>query len=226
VEALLRWNHPDQGLLGPASFLAVAEQAGLMGHLGRWVLAESCAQARSWLDDGLPVHRIAVNLSAQEFLRHDVVSLVESTLARTGVPADVLEIEITEGVALQSLDNVLATLTSLRALGVRIAIDDFGTGYSSMSYLQRFPIQTLKIDRSFMSRVADDEHSAAIASMLVDLCTQLSLDIVAEGIEHEAQRTFLAERGCITAQGNLFCEPLRADEITRVLRSGLVAKIA
>jgi len=221
VEALLRWNHPDQGLLGPAAFLAVAEQAGLMGHLGRWVLAEACAQARSWLDDGLPVQRIAVNLSAQEFLRHDVVSLVAQTLARTGVPADVLEIEITEGVALQSLEHVLATLTSLRTLGVRIAIDDFGTGYSSMSYLQRFPIQTLKIDRSFMSRVADDEHSAAIASMLVDLCRQLNLDIVAEGIEHEAQRVFLAERGCITAQGNLFCEPLPAEAITRVLRNGL-----
>jgi len=226
VEALLRWNHPTQGLLRPNAFLNVAEQAGLMGHLGRWVLAEACTQARVWLDDGLPVHRLAVNLGAQEFLRHDIVEIVAQTLAHTGVPASVLEIEITESVALQSLDHVLATLSNLRALGVRIAIDDFGTGYSSMSYLQRFPIQTLKIDRSFMRRVGEDEQSAAIASMLVGLCHQLELDVVAEGIENDAQRRFLVDRNCVTAQGNLFCRPLPVDELTRVLHRGLPLPIA
>jgi len=226
VEALLRWDHPVQGLLGPSAFLAVAEQAGLMSHLGRWVLAEACTQARGWMDAGLPVRRLAVNLGAQEFLRQDIVQLVADTLEHTGVPANLLEIEITEGVALQSLDHVVTTLADLRALGVRIAIDDFGTGYSSMSYLQRFPIQTLKIDRSFMQRVGEDGQSAAIASMLVDLCRQLDLDIVAEGIENDAQREFLTQRGCTTAQGNLFCRPVSASEMTELLAAGLGARVA
>ncbi len=226
VEALLRWEHPVQGLLGPAAFLDVAEQAGLMSHLGRWVLAEACSQARSWMDAGLPLNRIAVNFGAQEFLRQDIVQLVADTLTRTNVPAEVLEIEITEGVALQSLEHVVTTFADLRELGVRIAIDDFGTGYSSMSYLQRFPIQTLKIDRSFMQRVGEDGQSAAIASMLVDLCHQLELDIVAEGIENDAQWQFLTQRGCVTAQGNLFCKPVTADEMTVLLSTGLAVRVA
>jgi len=225
VEALLRWNHPTRGMLGPGAFLSVAEQAALMGQLGRWVLAEACNQARAWMDAELPVHRIAVNFGAQEFLRHDVVEIVAQTLAHTGVPAEMLEIEITESVALQNLDHVLSTLSNLRALGVRIAIDDFGTGYSSMSYLQRFPIQTLKIDRSFMHRVGEDAHSAAIASMLVDLCHQLDLDIVAEGIETELQRSFLKERGCQIAQGHLFCRAVSAEEMTHLLSVGLGASV-
>lgn len=224
VEALLRWQHPVRGLIGPGEFLAVAEQAGLMGNMGRWVLNAACSQARLWLDDGLTFGRLSVNLGAQEFLRQDVVKLVATTLEQSRIPAHLLELEITEGVALQNINHVLRTLSQLRELGVRIAIDDFGTGYSSMSYLQRYPISTLKIDSTFMRRVDSSEHDAAIAAMLVNLCGQLDLDVIAEGIENDAQLEFLFKRGCITAQGNLFSPPLPAEEVAVLLAKGLTVR--
>jgi len=224
VEALLRWNHPERGVVAPGDFLNVAEQAGLIGHLGRWVLAEACMQLRTWRDDGIDVDRVAVNLSAQEFLHHDVVDTVAQTLAHTGISGDMLELEITESVAIHNLDQVLSTLTGLRALGVRIAIDDFGTGYSSMGYLQRFPIQTLKIAQTFMRDVDSDDQSAAIASMLVSLCRRLNLDIVAEGVECESQLAFLEAHSPLIIQGNLYCEARRAAQIAEVLRNGIAIK--
>lgn len=219
VEALIRWNHPDRGLLWPGDFLPVAEQAGLMSHMGRWVLAESLAHAREWIDADIAPPRLAVNLGAQEFLRTDVVNLVVDLLEQARVPAHMLEIEITEDVALRNVEQVMHTLSALRERGVRLAIDDFGTGYSSMSYLQRYPIDTLKIDRSFIRQLSDDSDGTAITAWLIELCDKLDLDVVAEGVENEMQRRFLLTRGCFRAQGNLLCAPLPADEMTDYLRA-------
>lgn len=224
VEALLRWNHPQRGLVLPGEFLRVAEQAGLIGHIGRWVLAQACSQAREWMDAGIDVGRVAVNLTAQEFLHQDMIENVAATLERTGVPPQMLELEITESVAIQNMDQVLATLTGLRDLGVRIAIDDFGTGYSSMSYLQRFPIHTLKIAQTFMRNVHMNPQSAAIALMMIALCRELELDIVAEGVENEAQLEFLQGRGAMYIQGNLFCEARPASEVGEILKTGVIVR--
>lgn len=218
MEALIRWNHPERGLLWPGDFLPVAERAGLMSHMGRWVLAESLAHLRGWLDAGIAPPRLAVNLGAQEFLRTDVVNLVADLLGEAGVPASMLEVEITEDVALRNVDQVMHTLTELRALGIRLAIDDFGTGYSSMSYLQRYPIDTLKIDRTFIKQIGEGDDDTAITTWLIELCDKLDLDVVAEGVETEAQRRFLLGRGCLQAQGNLLCPPLPAAQMTEYLR--------
>ena len=220
IEALLRWNHPDRGTIGPAHFMAVAEQSGLMTDIGPWVLETACAQARLWESRSIEFGRIAVNLSAREFQQADVVGTVSRILKRTGLAPERLELEITETTALQDIERLLDVLQQLRSLGVRIAIDDFGTGYSSLSYLKRFPIQTLKIAQAFMRDVHENEQSAAIARMMIDLCLLLELDIVAEGVEHPMQLEFLARHGCHVIQGHLCSLPLGAEEITELLSSG------
>lgn len=218
VEALIRWIHPERGLLWPGEFLPVAEQAGLMSHMGRWVLSESLMHTREWLAEGIAPPRLAVNLGAQEFLRTDVVTLVTSLLEHAQVPAHMLEIEITEDVALRNVDKVMRTLSALREAGVRLAIDDFGTGYSSMSYLHSYPIDTIKIDRTFIARIREDGDDSTVTAWLIELCDKLDLNLVAEGVETELQRDFLMGSGCIRAQGNLLCPPLPADEMTEYLR--------
>jgi EAL domain-containing protein (putative c-di-GMP-specific phosphodiesterase class I) len=221
VEALLRWNHPERGLVPPDDFLPVAEQAGLITHIGRFVLTEACTRARTWHDAGLQFGKIAVNLSAREFMQPGLIPTISATLESTGLSARMLELEITETVAMHGTEHVLATLKRLRDLGVRIAIDDFGTGYSSMSYLQRFPIQTLKIAQTFMRDVCCDTESAAIAGALIELCNVLELDIVAEGVETLDQVAFLAERGAHVVQGYVFCKPVPHDELCRRLERGI-----
>ncbi len=221
VEALLRWNHPTLGLLMPRSFLELAEQAGFMGDIGRWVLEEACTQAAEWHRQGRKFGRIAVNLSPREFVQQDIVDNVASALARSGLPADMLELEITETIAMYNVEQILAILSLLRDTGVRVAIDDFGTGYSSMSYLKRFPVQTLKIAQTFMRDVHIDLQSAAIASMLIQLCRELGLDIVAEGVEHPSQLEFLREHGCYVIQGYIFSAPLPAAELEALLDEGV-----
>ncbi len=226
LEALLRWNHPVDGVVAPGGFLEIAEQAGFMGQLGKWVLDTACRQAAEWLDAGCEFDHIAVNLSAKEFVQQDIVGNVKRILAETGIEPCRLELEITETTAMHNVENVFAVLSELRELGVRIAIDDFGTGYSSMSYLTRFPIQTLKIAQDFMRDVHISQQSAAIASMLVELCHQLDLDIVAEGVEHPSQLEFLRERGCFVIQGYIFSEPVPASEIVGLLELGLTLSSA
>jgi EAL domain-containing protein (putative c-di-GMP-specific phosphodiesterase class I) len=221
AEALLRWNHPTRGLMAPGDFIYVAEQAGLIGEIGRWVLETACAQAQAWLAEGLVFDRIAVNLSAREFVQRNILQSVVETLAVTELPAHRLELEITETIAMYSTEQILRILRSLRAEGVRLAIDDFGTGYSSLSYLKHFPVQTLKIAQDFMRDVDVDSQSAAIASMLITLCNALGLDIVAEGVETESQLNFLQERGCHVIQGYLFCRPVPAKELRTILEHGL-----
>jgi diguanylate cyclase (GGDEF)-like protein/PAS domain S-box-containing protein len=223
VEALLRWEHPDHGELTPAAFMEVAEQSWIMGRLGKWVLWEACSQAKAWLDDGLDFGRLAVNLSAREFRQNDVVASVAQVLRDTGLPAERLELEITETTALDSIESVLEKLNALRALGVRIAIDDFGTGYSSLSYITRFPIHTLKIAQSFMCDVHMHDQSAGIAGMMIDLCQLLELDIVAEGVECHDQLDFLSQRGCHVIQGYLFSKPVWPDEVATLIAAGGIA---
>jgi diguanylate cyclase (GGDEF)-like protein/PAS domain S-box-containing protein len=221
VEALLRWNHPAHGELLPKSFLELAEQAGFMGEIGHWVLREACARAAGWHTRGLEFGRVAVNLSAREFVQQDIVTNVAVALEETGLPPRMLELEITETIALYNVEQILAILRLLRDTGVRVAIDDFGTGYSSMSYLKRFPVQTLKIAQAFMRDVHTDIQSAAIASMLIQLCRELDLDVVAEGVEHPSQLEFLRERGCFVIQGRIFSGPLRAEDLEAMLERGI-----
>ena len=221
VEALIRWRHPTEGLLLPGTFIELAEQAGFMGEIGHWILRSACARGAQWLADGLEFGRVCVNLSAKEFVQQDVVDNVRRALADTGLPPEMLELEITESVAIHNIEQVLQVLGELGEMGVRAAIDDFGTGYSSMSYLSRFPIHTLKIAQEFMRDVHVNAQSAAIAGMIIDLCHELGLDIVAEGVEHESQMQFLESRGCYVIQGFLFSRPLPEDDLVDILRRGV-----
>jgi diguanylate cyclase (GGDEF)-like protein/PAS domain S-box-containing protein len=221
VEALLRWNHPTRGLLAPGEFIELAEQAGFIGEIGRWVLWTACEQARIWRAEGLDFGRVAVNLSAREFVQRNIVENVARALEATGLEAHMLELEITETIAMYNIEQILAILHVLRGMGVRVAIDDFGTGYSSMSYLKRFPVQTLKIAQDFMRDVDVDLQSAAIATMLIELCRELDLDIVAEGVETQSQLDFLLDRGCYVIQGYLFSRPVAAGDLGDLLRSGV-----
>ncbi|HSK47442.1 MAG TPA: EAL domain-containing protein [Coriobacteriia bacterium] len=222
VEALVRWEHPEQGLVSPDTFLPVAEQAGLITAIGRFVLEEACRKARSWVDEGLEFGKIAVNLSAKEFMQPSLISTISNTLARTGLDAHMLELEITESVAIHGVDHVLPTLQLLRQLGVTIAIDDFGTGYSAMSYLQRFPIQTLKIAQTFMRDVCIDRESAAIACALIELCRVLDLHVIAEGVENLNQVQFLTEHCVHTVQGFAYCRPQTGEALREILRAGAI----
>jgi diguanylate cyclase (GGDEF)-like protein/PAS domain S-box-containing protein len=223
IEALIRWRHPIQGLLMPGAFIDLAEQAGFMGEIGRWILDTSCIQAAQWLADGLEFGRLCVNLSANEFVQQDIVGNVQRALSITCLPPERLELEITESTVMHNLEQVLEALGKLKAMGVRVAIDDFGTGYSSMSYLKRLPIQTLKIAQDFLRDVHVNAQSAAIATMLIEMCKELGLDVVAEGVEHESQLEFLRDRGCYVIQGYLFSRPIPAAQVREMLRHGLPA---
>ncbi len=223
VEALIRWQHPIQGILPPRVFVELAEQAGFMGEIGHWILRSACNTAAQWHAAGHDFGRICVNLSAREFVQQDVAANVRAALEAANLDPSMLELEITESVAMHNIEHVLKVLGELRDVGVRVAIDDFGTGYSSMSYLKRFPITTLKIAQDFMRDVHTNAQSAAIAGMVIDLCHELNLDIVAEGVEHEEQLDFLKSRGCHVMQGYLFSRPVPEDEFIETLARGFVS---
>lgn len=210
-EALLRWTHPQLGQVSPDHFVPVAEEMGLIGPIGAWVLKTACREARRMQQQlGLPL-RMAVNISPQQFFRTDVASLIENTLRETGLPAQSLEVEITEGVLLENSQATINTLRRIRALGVAVAIDDFGTGYSSLSYLTRFPIDKLKIDQSFVRDITVDASDAAVTSAIIVMAHTLQLRVVAEGVETCEQHQFLAERDCDIAQGYYFGRPMSLD---------------
>lgn len=219
VEALVRWHHPRLGLIPPVQFISMAEEIGLIGALGEWVLREACRQGRDWLDAGLPEITIAVNLSAVQLRRQDLALMVRRILAETKFPADSLELELTESAVMDDPDSALTVLNDLRALGVRLAVDDFGTGYSSLARLKSFPVGKLKIDRSFVADLAEDESDAAIARAVVSLAHALELRVVAEGVENDAQLAILAAQGCDCIQGYLFSRPLAALDMTRLLHT-------
>jgi diguanylate cyclase (GGDEF)-like protein len=222
-EALLRWQHPEQGLLSPAAFLDVAQDAGLLTRIDRWVLAEACAQAREWrparVDDS-PIS-VSVNISAQGFAQADIVAQVEHALRKSRLDPGRLRLEITESAAMADAERARAVLGDLKALGVRLSLDDFGTGYSSLSYLQRFPVDTLKIDRSFVIGMDQNDECRQIIGTILHLARTLKLDVVAEGTETTAQVGFLARLECGFGQGFFFSKPIPAERIPAAL-SGTV----
>jgi diguanylate cyclase (GGDEF)-like protein len=218
-EALIRWRHPEHGLLGPNEFIAFAESRGLIMQIGSWVLAEACRQNRAWQVAGAPLLPVAVNVSAIQFRRGNLVAEVARVLEETGLPGHCLELELTESVLMDEA-SASATLEGLRALGVQLAIDDFGTGYSSMSYLKRYPIDKLKIDQSFVTDLLSDPDDVAISRAIISLGRALNLTVLAEGVEEQAQLDLLREFGCHQYQGFLESVALPADAFAaRYLRA-------
>jgi diguanylate cyclase (GGDEF)-like protein/PAS domain S-box-containing protein len=217
VEALVRWNHPELGLLPPGRFISIAENSGLIVPLGEWVLRAACIQARAWQDAQLGDFTVAVNISAAQFRRKDFLTTVGGILKETGLDPSLLELEITESLAMEFVEQFISTLRALRKLGVRISIDDFGTGYSSLSYLKRFPIEKLKIDRSFVREITTRPEDAAIARAIISMAHHLHLSVIAEGVETQEQASFLQRNACDEAQGFLFSQGLPAAEIPAFL---------
>jgi diguanylate cyclase (GGDEF)-like protein/PAS domain S-box-containing protein len=201
AEALLRWQQVDEGMIPPSQFIPVAEETGLIGEIGEWVLLEVCRQGQSWIAAGLPPLRLAVNLSPHQFRHGDIVASVAAILHETGFPAQRLELELTESALMERESEAVVILAQLRQLGVRLAIDDFGTGYSSLAYLKRFPLDILKIDKSFIDDIPEQEDDKEIAAAIIGMAHTLRLKVLAEGVETEAQLNFLSERGCDFYQG-------------------------
>ena len=226
VEALIRWQRNGVPFSTPDVFIPLAEETGLIVPIGKWVLRTACAQSRAWRDAGFAPIRVAVNLSPVQIQQKDALQTIEDALTDSGLPADGLEIEITEGAILKDLDATVSTLQLLRDLGVSISIDDFGTGYSSLKYLQRFPIHTLKIDRSFIQNLTLDANTAAIVRTIITLADNLSLRVVAEGVETIDQRRQLRSMGCSHIQGYLVCHPMPAEKITDLLAGSWNAHLA
>jgi diguanylate cyclase (GGDEF)-like protein/PAS domain S-box-containing protein len=217
MEALVRWQHPVKGLIMPAAFIDVAEKAGMMVPLGEWVLGTAARQARLWQEKGFPELRIAINLSPSQFHEKNLITSVENALLRAELKPDSLEIEITEGVAMEDAQVTLSNLLALRDLNVGVAIDDFGTGYSSLSYLKRFPVTTLKIDRSFITDVVSNAADAGIVRAVVAMAHGLKLNVIAEGVETKEQFSYLRENGCDALQGFWFSRPLPVEAVENLL---------
>jgi diguanylate cyclase (GGDEF)-like protein len=220
VEALVRWQHPDLGLLGPDQFVGIAEQAGLICAVDGWVLQTACRQAQAWVEAGLPPIRVSVNISARHLHDANVVDLVRGALAASGLAPDFLELEVTESVAVQDDGGPLRVLAALRALGVHIAIDDFGMGYSMLGRLRDFPIEKVKIDKSFVQEITDGHSNAPLVAAMVAMGHSLDLTVVAEGVETVAQLSYLADLDCDLGQGYLFSQPITADAVEVLLLDG------
>ncbi len=219
VEALLRWNNPELGVVGPAEFIPVAEESGLIIPIGAWVLEQSCAQNKEWLDLGLARLRVAVNLSARQFRNQSLVDDVAAILKKTGLPAEYLELEITESSLIHDMDSAINTCKRIKALGIKLSLDDFGTGYSSLTYVSRLPFDKLKIDQSFVRDITQNPANAAIATATIAIARGLNQSVLAEGVETEAQAMFLRARHCDAIQGFLFSHPVPADSVTQLLAS-------
>jgi diguanylate cyclase (GGDEF)-like protein/PAS domain S-box-containing protein len=221
VEALIRWLHPDLGLVSPAEFIPIAEECGLMVPIGRWVLGQACHQAQAWQEIGLAPIRIAVNISAAELRARDFLRGVGVILAETGLDPHLLELELTETFLMQDSKAMLAVLQELKRSGLKLALDDFGTGYSSLNHLKRFPIDTLKIDRSFVRGVTTNSDDASIVCAVISMGKNLHMRVVAEGVETREQLAFLQDRECPFGQGYYFSKPLTGQACTQLLRRGI-----
>jgi diguanylate cyclase (GGDEF)-like protein/PAS domain S-box-containing protein len=219
TEALVRWQHPELGLIGPDRFIPLAEQSGLIIPLGEWVLITACRQMRVWRDAGLPPIELSVNLSPRQFHKPNLVAMVANALSVSGLAPNLLVLELTEGALMDHTETTLHTLGELRAMGVRLAVDDFGTGYSSLTYLKRFPLNKLKVDRSFVQDIASSPDGVVIAQAIVDLGRNLRLEVVAEGIETSAELDALRSYGCEFLQGFYFSRPVPAAEFEVLLRA-------
>lgn len=218
VEALLRWHNPKLGRVSPADFIASAEETGLIVPIGAWVLETACAQAMAWQKQGLSKLRMAVNLSARQFAQPDLPALLTQVLQRTGFDGGCLELELTESLLMQDIEHAIHTMGTFKAMGVTLAIDDFGTGYSSLSYLKRFPLDRLKIDRSFIQDIHIDPNNAAITLAVISMAHSLGLEVIAEGVETDAQRVFLQQHRCDEIQGYYLSPPLSAEALAMLLR--------
>ncbi|MCU1448378.1 MAG: diguanylate phosphodiesterase, partial [Acidimicrobiales bacterium] len=213
MEALVRWQHPDQGIIGPDAFIAIAEDTGLIRPLGSWILGQACRQLREWSEAGLPVGVLSVNLSGRQLTSSDLRDSVVDAITATGIRPAQLRFEITESVLMEDVEFSIQLLRGLLDVGVQLAVDDFGTGYSSLSYLKRLPVDTLKIDRSFINRLAVDPHDSAIVAAIVALAQALDLSVTAEGVERREQLDALRELGCQAAQGYLLAPPIAAEDV-------------
>ena len=221
MEALLRWKHPDLGLLSPNEFIPLAEETGLILPLGEWVLRNVAEQHSAWRREGLPMIRIGVNLSGYQLQQPSFTSRVRSILAETGMSPESLEFEITETVVMQNPDLAASVLKEFTGMGIRIAIDDFGTGYSSLAYIKRFSVSSLKIDKSFIKDLERNPTDAAIATAIIAMAASLNLKVVAEGVETVAQLDFLRDKLCDEVQGFLFSKPVPAEKISHYLKTHL-----
>ncbi len=218
AEALVRWQDPERGLITPADFILLAEETGLIGNIGEWVLKEACLQGRRWIESGQPFMTVAINLSPHQFKRSNIVDVVSRILAETGFPADRLELELTESALMQQEEKAVTMLHLLRAQGIRLAIDDFGTGYSSLAYLKRFPLDVLKIDKSFVDDIPFHQDDMEIASTIIAMGHSLGFKVLAEGVETPEQLNFLQKKGCDMYQGYLTSPPVPPEEFEKMLQ--------
>jgi diguanylate cyclase (GGDEF)-like protein len=220
AEALLRWRHPELGVVSPGAFIPLAEETGLIMPIGAWAIDEACRQIKEWREAGMGNVTVAVNISARQFQQDGLTDVVAGALAAYGVEAPNLELEVTESAVMGNAEAAAGVLRTLKATGVKISLDDFGTGYSSLSYLKRYPIDTLKIDQSFVRDISTDPDDAAIARLVIALGHDLGCQVIAEGVETQAQLDFLREQGCDQIQGYLFSRPLSAGAFTDLLAEG------
>ena len=213
LEALIRWQHPKLGLVPPDKFIPITEKTGLILPIGEWVLKTACSQARKWLDDGIYTVPVAVNVSAVQFRQEGFCELIKKVLQETCLPPQYLELELTESLLLSNEDVMFSVLQELKEMGLKLAIDDFGTGYSSLSYLKQFPVNKLKIDRSFIRDISTNSDDAAITTAIINMAKSLNLKVIAEGVETESQMSFLREHRCDEIQGYYFSKPISAGEV-------------
>jgi len=220
VEALLRWQRPGHGLVPPNDFIPMLEETGLIVRVGIWVIAEACRQIARWLDSPIGPVKIAVNVSSRQFIEGDLDADIAKAIADNGIPADLLELELTEGSLMANTERTIAILQNLKKRGVQVSIDDFGTGYSSLAYLRRFPIDKLKIDIAFIRDITSRADDAAIALTIIHMARSLKLEVIAEGVETTEQLAFLRHHGCDQIQGYIFSPPVALPELERMLRTG------
>ncbi|HKJ65321.1 MAG TPA: EAL domain-containing protein [Desulfopila sp.] len=222
AEALLRWHHPQKGLIPPDQFIPIAEESGLIGPIGEWVLRNARTQAQLWQQAGKPPLRVAVNISGHQFLKPDIVDTIEGILAETGLNPSLLDLELTESILMEVADSMIEPLIDLKMRGVQLSIDDFGTGYSSLSYLKHFPINRIKIDRSFVRDITNVRDNAVIVEAIIAMARSLSLTVVGEGVETEEELDYLAALGCDEIQGYYFSKPVAPEDLFQSLsRSSL-----
>jgi EAL domain-containing protein (putative c-di-GMP-specific phosphodiesterase class I) len=225
VEALVRWQHPERGLLLPGQFLTIAEDTGMIVAIGQWVLREACRQTREWLDAGLLAVPVAVNISSLEFGNEQFSDGIQVALKNNRLDPRYLELELTESVLMRHAESATSALEKLKAIGVRLAVDDFGTGYSSLSYLTRFPIDTLKLDQSFVHDINSSEDDAIVVSAVITMGNSLRHTVIAEGVETLEQLSFLQAHGCEEGQGYYFSRPVAAPQFAKLLETGIAAAV-
>jgi len=212
AEALIRWHHPERGVISPAQFIPIAEDSGLIIALGGWVLNQACWQMRQWLDQGMEMDHVSINVSSRQFRQADFVNTVDQALKHNKLDASRLCIELTEGIVINNIDDTVAKMRALKRMGIKISIDDFGTGYSSLAYLKQLPLNQLKIDQSFVRDLTIDLNDAIIVSTIINMAHNLQLEVIAEGVETEQQKDYLLQKGCQVFQGYYFSKPLPVDD--------------